>query len=203
MSIGYVIKHTPGSGREENLNNLLTTLPEAVVIDQGTHFEKVIQAWECYNVNNKFHVVLEDDAIIPLDFKELVLKVMKKDKCINFYASPQNHPYYQRWMSKSKYGSYWAGHYSGSVGVGMDINLIPKVMEEFKKIIKYPDSRCDIRFRKAFQALNLQVLYTYPSIVQHNIKLSSVIQKIRNKHRKAYVYIDDINKDKREKIKWK
>jgi hypothetical protein len=190
MKIKIAIKYS--KERDANVKKMLQIVPDAMLIKCGTHKQKVIEAWIRGNEDATHKIVLEDDAILPTRFIEHATDAVRVagDNIVNFYASRQNHKRYSDWIRDKKYGSFYRASYSGSVGVAMPTHMIDAVIREFVKIKEYPAYRCDIQMAKALQRLKIDVLYTYPSLVDHG-NYMSIIQKRKNPLRRAIAFVGE------------
>ena len=196
--VDYCIKHT--KPRTDNLIKLLSIIPQAVVLGDGTHYDKVVNAYELPHGGEAWRVILEDDAVIPNDFQQRVVELLSEvstSVVINFYASYQNQKKYAEWAKDKPYGSFYKSQYSGSVGVAYPTGLLPDIVKAFRAIRWQHTIRCDARIGTALRKLNIPVYYTHPSLVDHSDMVSLITEK-RDPKRRAVHYIGDYDR----KIQW-
>lgn len=170
-------------------------LTPKVVYDENHDGEWVtcIRAIKEYGKNAQYHVILQDDAIISENFRvnlENAIKHSPEETLISLYLG-QTRPYPEKsrlvyrdgkdssWIKLSTL--YWG------VGFAMPTKHIEPFLEQSAR-----DSHhmLDRRIGRFYQRNDLDVLYTNPSIVDHDYKLGTLIKHnyVDDKPRIAYNY---------------
>lgn len=130
-------------------------------------------------VGSDWHVVLQDDAIIPDDFYNHVegaLKHVPERTLVSFYTGTVK-PYGERTqeaVEKAIYGNAtWIKHYVLLWGVGIAIPTFH--IEPMLEFVADRQEQYDTRIGLFYQSNILPVFYTNPSLVDHDDDLGSLL----------------------------
>lgn len=142
-----------------------------------------------------YHVILQDDAIIGENFYTNIINAisLKQNSLISLYTGTSR-PFPTRIVravnEADSIGASFLQAKSLFWGVGFIIptrDILP--MLDYVKDSKLP---FDQRIGLYFKQLNKPVYYTYPSIVDHNDELDSLIGYSIKSVRKAHKYSDEL-----------
>lgn len=127
----------------------------------------------------QWHVVLQDDAIIPINFYSHVsnaLKAVPVQSLVSFYTGTAR-PYGKRVaaaVAKSKHCSWLRGDllYWG-VGIAIPTHHIADMLD----MVAGRQEVYDFRIGYAYQRQRLPIFYTNPSLVDHNDAIGSLLKQ--------------------------
>lgn len=127
-----------------------------------------------------WHVVLQDDAILPDNFYTHLVGALEKapDRTLISLYTGTVRPYKDRVIEAVRKARHlhasWIKHYMLLWGVGI---VLPTVhIEPLLEFVEgFKDEKYDIRVGLFYQRNRLPVFYTAPSLVDHNDSLGSLI----------------------------
>lgn len=149
----------------------------------------------------QYHIVLQDDAIIPINFYGHVsnaLKAVPVQSLVSFYTGTAR-PYGKRVaaaVAKAKHCSwlradllYWG------VGIAIPTHHIADMLD----MVAERQEVYDFRIGWAYQRQRLPVFYTNPSLVDHNDAIGSLLKQsdlipaseYEKAPRKAHIFVGD------------
>ena len=164
--------------RADYLPLLVKQLGKAnIFVDDGTLGApgNAIQCWKNFNKKAKYHLVIQDDAILTEDFLSKVKTYLRGQEIISFYTG-------NRVLTKTKTEKqkdfYKSNELIGAVALAIRTDIIPEMLRFFKsKNIKGDDRRIKL-FAKS---KNFPIYYTRPSLVNHRVGNWSIWQNKETK----------------------
>lgn len=149
------------------------------------------RAWGMYDPTADFHVVIQDDAIICENFKEIAERTIGHgdEYAYNFYFG--NRQKYKgiatAGMEKGFIISNWT---SWGVAICLPTKLIPEMIAYCDKMKTLHD---DTRIARFLKHKKIKIFFPMPSLVDHRTDEQSLVGD-PSRGRKAWYFIDNENK---------
>jgi len=182
--------------RQEHFGYLRDTLGDCTIpisVDDGCGiWENCKKAWRLRDPEAEYHLVLQDDAIICDNFKELAIKEIEKSEKLGCGALSF---YFGKRMGMRHIGKEGMknGYVINALHWGLAICMPTKLIEE---MIAFGDKlkikQDDARISRFFRSKKMKVYFPMPSLIEHRTGDSLVGDPGR--FRKAFCYIGDVNK---------
>ncbi|XOB41788.1 MAG: hypothetical protein ACKKMS_00090 [Candidatus Nealsonbacteria bacterium] len=184
-----IMMHLAREKYKEYLLSKLGNVPIAMDRGKGL-WDTAKRAWLAHNPEEKYHIVIQDDAIIGKDFYLNIEKEINRypNQAYSFYfgnrkgmreiaeKGEKDDGVMMRWIS-------WG------VAICLPTRIIPEMVkfcDEMKTLEKHDDTRISHFLKK----IGMKVWYPIPSLVDHRPE-KSLIQSDLGGGRKAYKFIGE------------
>jgi hypothetical protein len=161
-------------------------------IDDGCGiWENRKRATMMYDPAADFHLVIQDDAIICDNFKELAEKTVNREKeyAYSFYFGNRQ-AYRKAAQDGMSRGFIIADWMSWGVAICLPTRIIPEAMAYCDKMTGHHD---DSRIGRYLKHKGIKIYFPMPSLVDHRPHGNSLVNDPA-KGRKAWYFIDNIKK---------
>ena len=168
-----------------------------LVFDDGSgEWQTGVNSLRCHT-DSDWHIVIQDDAIISQNFYRNALKAIENipdPTLLSFYTGTVKPFPSAVKKAIEKAGSINASYLSfGTLNWGVGIAIPTDDIEAVLDTVKNSRLPYDERIGRYYLLNNKKVYYTYPSIVDHNYKIDSVVGKYKGAEpRKAHRYEPEI-----------
>jgi hypothetical protein len=156
------------------VEDLSASLPEASVTwdQKNDRHDTGLRAIEAYDKSADWHVVVQDDVLLPDDFEEAVAEALrwvdpKAPACFYYGGKGNGHSQHvAAWEQAKRVGASWLVRKGPIWGpaIAYPVSSIPALLEFFEQsdVQNY-----DRRVMKFYQSVGLDCWYSLPSLVQH------------------------------------
>jgi hypothetical protein len=168
--------------RKHYVDWLLTKLPNTPVVwDRGLGlWDTCSRAWQTYDATKRFHLVLQEDTIIPDNFLELVDQELSNTKdrtAVMFYTGDKASK-----RIKANKGSFYAPKIYNEVAICLPTDLIDQMLT-FTAKMNPTDDKVISRFCKRYR---VKMWHTIPSLVEHRADVS--LYRMKYERPEPHVY---------------
>jgi len=171
-----------------HLKDRLGDVPFA--IDRGLGiWDTCRRAWEMHDPDAKYHVVIQDDAIVCRGFQEKAEAFIRQhdaeNRAFGFYFGNKK-TLRQQAASALKVGYAVKITPSWGVAICLPTSYIPDMIEQCNEMNNKQD---DVRIGRFITSRKMQVYFPMPSLVDHRVGHKSLVGD-PGKGRRAYYFID-------------
>lgn len=181
MKVSYSIMAHPS--RKNFIPYLLKNVPNAKVFyDLGFGLKQnAINCWKSYDKTAKYHLVIQDDAILCEDFTNKIIPYLEQNKeVISFFMSKRVK---SEELKETEY-FFEREWLTGAVCLAVRTDHIEKIIKSLKQSKIQND---DTIIGKYCKNHKLKVYYSKPNLVDHRTGIMSIVEKnIVPKQRSAY-----------------
>ena len=152
------------------------------------------RAWLMYDPTADWHVVIQDDAIICDNFKELaeqfISEHLKENRVFNFYFGDMDGSYKYNLGDGLEKGFFIKQRLSWGVAICLPVKMIKEMIEFCDWYVDIPQD--DVRLSKFCWSKRLEVMYPIPSLCDHR-QVESLVGAVGT-GRKAFLFKDNVKK---------
>lgn len=164
------------------------------VVDEGRGLiANCRRSWEVHNPQADFHVVIQDDAIVCKNFKEIATGFISRMEAERIAANqlPYAYNFFTIESTQVKL-TEWKGYAidernRGGVAICLPTNQIESMLEYYDTLT---DKHDDYRIGQWLKANNIKVCYPIPSLIDHDDNNPSLCSHPKLM-RKAYKFVDN------------
>lgn len=149
------------------------------------------RAWEMFDKDSDYHLVIQDDAVIGKNFKENVLKQIEKKPthAFSFYFGNRKR-FYRTARLAAAQGGVEMNWLSWGVAICLPTMIIPEMLEFLGEITGKLENHDDTAIAHYLKKIELPVWYPMPSLVDHRNE-KSLVESDPGGGRRAYKFIGE------------
>lgn len=149
------------------------------------------RAWEMFDKDSDYHLVIQDDAVIGKNFRENVLKQIEKKPthAFSFYFGNRKR-FYRTARLAAAQGGVEMNWLSWGVAICLPTMIIPEMLEFLGEITGKLENHDDTAIAHYLKKIELPVWYPMPSLVDHRDE-KSLVESDPGGGRRAYKFIGE------------